>query len=360
MAGLGKPLVSIACGGTGGHFFPGVAVARELQNQGARICLWISSKKVDQQVAQTVPDLKHHELAAVGFEWIRPWKFAFAMRSAMRMVHAQMQQDRPQAVLAMGGFTAAAPILQGRKLGAVTFLYESNAVAGRANRFLSRWADEIFVGFAQAEQFFGVKSTLNVGTPVRQSFRHAESDSSRQALGFDRHKPLILVLGGSQGARAVNHLVMKTLNHLPEVQVLHLSGAHDLDEVRQSYACRKHPSKVHAFLHEMPQAMAAASLAVTRAGASSLAELAAAGVPSILVPLPHSVDQHQLANARAVAEMGGGIIAEEQKTSPSQLGSIISDLLKNRSKLNLMSAGMGKLDHPNAAKDMASRILERM
>ena len=129
MAKPGKPLVSIACGGTGGHFFPGVAVARDLHNLGARISLWISSKKVDQQAAQTVPDFKCHELTAVGFEWIRPWKFLFSMRSAMQVVRAQMQQDRPQAVLAMGGFTATAPILQGRKLGAVTFLHESNAIA---------------------------------------------------------------------------------------------------------------------------------------------------------------------------------------------------------------------------------------
>tara|TARA_Y100000588_G_scaffold390438_1_gene495940 strand:+ start:1022 stop:2101 length:1080 start_codon:yes stop_codon:yes gene_type:complete len=359
MATQRKPLVSIACGGTGGHFFPGVAVARELQNQGARTSLWISSKKIDQQSAQTVPDLKCRELTAVGFEWLQPWKFVYAMRSAMRSVHAQMLQDCPQAVLGMGGFTAAAPVVQGKKLGALTFLHESNAKAGRANRLLSRWADEVFVGLSQATGYFDVKSTLNVGTPVRQSFRCAEYRFSRQVLGFEMDKPLILVLGGSQGARGVNNLLMKTMHRLPEVQVLHLSGANDLDEVRKSYASRKCPSQVHAFLTEMPEAMAAATLAITRSGASSLAELAAAGVPSIMMPLPSSADNHQLANARAVAEIGGGIIVEE-KMSSGQMGSIISTLLNDKAKLNTMSKNIRKLDRPDAAKRIAARILERM
>ena len=354
-----KPLVSIACGGTGGHFFPGVAIARELVNRGVRTSLWISSKKIDQQAAQTVPDLECHELTAVGFESFRPWKFLFAMRSAMRSVYSHMLQDCPRAVLGMGGFTTAAPVLQGKKLGALTFLHESNAKAGRANRLLSRWADEVFVGFSQATGYFDVKSTLDVGTPVRQSFRCAEYHSSRQVLGFEMDKPLILVLGGSQGARGVNNLLMKTMHRLPEVQVLHLSGANDLDDVHKSYACRKYPSQVHAFLREMPEAMAAATLAVTRAGASSLAELAAAGVPSIMVPLPSSADKHQLANARAVAEIGGGIIVEE-KMSSGQLGSIISTLLNDKAKLNMMSKNIRKLDRPDAAKEIAARILERM
>ena len=360
MADQRKPLVSIACGGTGGHFFPGVAVARELQKQGARTSLWISSKKIDQQVAKTVPDLKCHELSAVGFKWLQPWKFMYAMRSAMRSVHDHMLQDRPRAVLGMGGFTAAAPILQGKKLGAVTFLHESNAIAGRANRFLSSWADGVFVGFTQATEYFSFGSTLDVGTPVRPSFRCTEYGMSRKVLGFEIDKPLILILGGSQGARGVNNLVMQAINQIPEVQVLHLCGPNDLNEVQESYASRSHISRVHSFLSEMPEAMAAATLAVTRAGASTLAELAAAGVPSILLPLPNSVDKHQIANAQAVAEMGGGIIAEETMTSPQQLCSMISALLNNKAKLSLMSENMKKLDRPNAAKEIAARILERM
>ena len=355
-----KPLVSIACGGTGGHFFPGVAVAHELQQQGARVSLWISSKSVDQKSAMTVPDLEYHQLSAVGYSWRQPWRFLQGMRAAMRTVHNQMKIDRPRAVLAMGGFTAAAPILQGRKLGSLTFLHESNAVAGRANRYLSRWVDEVFVGFDQAKKDFRCKSLVGTGTPVRQQFREAKLEESRSSLGFELDKPLVLILGGSQGAKGVNRLVVEALQRINEIQVLHLTGEHDLDEVKHAYAERLSPVQVHAFFSDMPRAVGAATLAITRAGASSLAELAAAGVPSIIIPLPSSADQHQLANARAIAAGGGGVIAEEDKTTPEQLANMVSGLMQNVKTIESMAAGMNRLDRPDAAKVIAARIMERM
>ena len=354
------PLVSIACGGTGGHFFPGVAAARELQAQGARVSLWISSKNVDCQAVMTVPDLEHYELPAVGYNWKRPWQFLLGMRASMRTVREQMKLDTPRAVLAMGGFTAAAPILEGQKLGAVTFLHESNAVAGRANRFLSRWVDEVFLGFDQTKELFKCKSLINTGTPVRKQFREAKMEESRRCLGFGLDKPLVLVLGGSQGARGVNRLVIQAMGRIPEVQILHLCGPHDLSEVNSAYASRKNCVQTHAFMADMPSAMGAATVVITRAGASSLAELAAAGVPAIVIPLPSSVDEHQLANAHAVVAEGGGVIAEEDNTSPEHLAHIVSDLINNKKKTESMAVGMRKLDRPDAAKVIATRIMERM
>ncbi len=355
-----KPLVSIACGGTGGHFFPGVAVARELQHQGARVSLWVSSKAVDQKAAMTVPDLEYHQLPAVGYNWRRPWRFLLGMRAAMRTVQDQMKFDKPRAVLAMGGFTAAAPILEGRKLGAKTFLHESNAVAGRANRFLSRWVDEVFVGFDQAKISFRHTCLLDTGTPVRRQFRETKMEEARRYLGFELDKPLVLILGGSQGARGVNRLVTEALQGINELQVLHLSGAQDLDDVRNAYAERQSPSQVHAFFSDMPCAVGAATLSITRAGASSLAELAAAGVPSIIIPLPSSADQHQLANAAAVVNSGGGVLIEERRTSPDQLASIISGIIADGKRRESMSLSMRKLDRPEAAIVIAKRIMELM
>jgi len=356
-----NPLVSIACGGTGGHFFPGVAAARELQDQGARVSLWISSKNVDRQAVMTVPDLEHYELPAVGYNWKRPWQFLLGMHGSMRTVREQMKLDTPRAVLAMGGFTAAAPILEGRKFGAMTFLHESNAVAGRANRFLSRWVDEVFLGFERAKDNFKCKSLLlNTGTPVRKKFREVNMEESRRYLGFELNKPLVLILGGSQGAHGINRMAIEAMGKVPEVQILHLCGLHDLTEVNAAYASRKNCVQTHAFMADMPSAMGAATVVITRAGASSLAELAAAGVPSIVVPLPSSVDEHQLANAHAVVAEGGGVIAEEDNTSPEHLAHIVSNLIHNEKKTESMSVGMRKLDRPDAAKVIATRIMERM
>ena len=360
MAESKKPLVSIACGGTGGHFFPGVAVARELQRQGARVSLWVSSKSIDQKAAMTVPDLECHQLPAVGYSWNRPWRFLQGMRAAMRTVSDQMKLDKPRAVLAMGGFTAVAPILEGRKLGAKTFLHESNAVAGRANRFLSRWVDEVFVGFDQAKKSFRCKTLLDTGTPVRQKFREVKIEESRRHLGFELDKPLVLILGGSQGARGVNRLVTEALQGMHDLQVLHLSGAQDLDNVRDAYEERQSPSQVHSFFSDMPCAVGAATLSITRAGASSLAELAAAGVPSIIIPLPGSMDQHQLANAAAVVESGGGVLIGERQTSPDELASIISGIITDERRCEAMSLSMRQLDRPEAAVVMAKRIMELM
>jgi UDP-N-acetylglucosamine--N-acetylmuramyl-(pentapeptide) pyrophosphoryl-undecaprenol N-acetylglucosamine transferase len=360
MAESKKPLVSIACGGTGGHFFPGVAVARELQRQGARVSLWVSSKSVDQKATMTVPDMEYHQLPAVGYSWNRPWRFLQGMRAAMRMVSDQMKLDKPRAVLAMGGFTAAAPILEGRKLGAKTFLHESNAVAGRANRFLSRWVDEVFVGFDQAKISFRHKCLLDTGTPVRKKFRETKMEETRRYLGFELDKPLVLILGGSQGARGVNRLATEALHGIHELQVLHLTGEHDLDEVKRAYAERRDSVQVHAFFSDMPCAVGAATLAVTRAGASSLAELAAAGVPSIIIPLPSSADQHQLANAVAVVKSGGGVLIEERQTSPEQLASIVSGIITDGKRCEAMSSSMRQLDRPEAAIAIATRIMELM
>ena len=219
---------------------------------------------------------------------------------------------------------------------------------------------EVFLGFDQTKNSFSCKSLLDTGTPVRQEFRETKMEETRRHLGFELDKPLVLILGGSQGSRGVNRLVTEALQGIYELQVLHLSGAQDLDDVRNAYAERQSLSQAYEFFSDMPCAVGAATLSVSRAGASSLAELAAAGVPSIIIPLPGSVDQHQLANAAAVVESGGGVLIEERETSPGQLASIISGIITDRKRCESMSLSMRQLDRPEAAKVIAKRIMELM
>ena len=357
-----QPHVSIACGGTGGHFFPGVAVAHELVHAGARATLLISEKEVDRQAVATVPEISHSEIPAVALNMRRPLRFLLGLRSAIHRVREHFANDPPDAVLAMGGFTAAAPIWVGRQIDAPTFLHESNVVPGRSNRFLSRWVDEIFIGFDAARKRFGQKKITESGTPVRSEFRNQNRDECCGRLGFDAAQPLILVTGGSQGARGVNRMVTGALprltDYLPGTQWLHLCGPHDLAEVKKAYGITCLRSAVHDFFHDMPSALGAADLVISRSGASSLAELAAAKVPAILVPLPTSADDHQRANARAAAKSGGVIVLEETETTSDAFAEQVVYLISDTGKLMEMANAMKLLDRPDAAKLIVARILE--
>jgi UDP-N-acetylglucosamine--N-acetylmuramyl-(pentapeptide) pyrophosphoryl-undecaprenol N-acetylglucosamine transferase len=350
--------VAIACGGTGGHFFPGVAVARELVDHDARVTLFISEREIDRRVVASLPELPHVEIPAMAFSLRHPFRFLRGLRKATRQVRGHFENDPPQAVLAMGGFTAAAPIRVGRQIGAATFLHESNAIPGRANRFLARWSDEIFIGFAAARGRFNHATIHESGTPVRPEFRNQDRSECRRRLGFAADQPLILVTGGSQGARAINQMVTGALSHLPEAQWLHLCGSIDLAEVKAAHEKTGAHSKIHEFFDDMPSALVAADLVVSRAGASSLAELAAAKAPAILVPLPSAVDDHQRANARAAVDCGGAVMLEQAETTSAAFAETVNALISNPSRLEKMGGAMNSLDRPDAATTIAGRILK--
>tara|TARA_B100001971_G_C18252874_1_gene579693 strand:- start:1788 stop:2903 length:1116 start_codon:yes stop_codon:yes gene_type:complete len=362
MPNTGQPHVAITCGGTGGHFFPGVAVARELIHAKARATLLVSEKEVDRQAVATVPDIPHLETPAVALSMKRPLRFLLGLQSAIHKVGAHFANDSPDAVLAMGGFTAAAPIRVGFQIGIPIFLHESNAIPGRANRLLSRWVDEIFIGFEEARERFEQKQITQSGTPVRPEFRNQNREECCNQMGFDPAKPLIFVTGGSQGAQGVNRMITGALprlvEHLPDAQWLHICGTHDLIEVKEAYSKTSLHAVVHDFIHDMPLALGAADLAISRSGASSLAELAAAQLPAILVPLPTAADDHQRANAQSVVKNGGAIILEEAETTSDAFADQVVGLISDTGKLEGMERAMKSLDRPDASRLIAANILK--
>ncbi|MSU59777.1 MAG: UDP-N-acetylglucosamine--N-acetylmuramyl-(pentapeptide) pyrophosphoryl-undecaprenol N-acetylglucosamine transferase, partial [Pedosphaera sp.] len=268
----------------------------------------------------------------------------------------------PDAALAMGGFTSAPPVLAARRAGAKTFLHESNTIPGRANRWLARFVDQAFVGFPQAATRLGARETTVTGTPVRTEFRSRDHGGCRTALGFDPAKPLVLVMGGSQGASGVNDLVLAALPQIaqraPDWQWLHLSGPNDLEQVKQAYAARGLKAQVHPFFADMAQALGAADVAVSRAGASSLAEVAAVRVPTVLVPFPHAADDHQLHNARAFAETGAAFLLEQKTATPEKLVSLVAEIIENPVARDKMQAALAPWHAPKAAQQIAGIILE--
>jgi UDP-N-acetylglucosamine--N-acetylmuramyl-(pentapeptide) pyrophosphoryl-undecaprenol N-acetylglucosamine transferase len=356
-----KPLIAIACGGTGGHLFPGLAVAGEFGRRGGAVLLLISPKEVDQQSVRAARGMRVETLPAVALQRGHRFEFVKGFWKSYRQAKALFRRPAPQAVLAMGGFTCAPPVLAGKGAGAATFLHEGNTVPGKANRWLSLLVDLAFVNFPSTANRLHTQHVLTTGMPVRAQFEAADPAACRLALGLDPRRPVLLVMGGSQGASAINQLALAALPRLaqtaPELQFLHLAGPNDAVQVQAAYAAGAHKAMVRPFLTEMELALGAATIAITRAGASSLAELAALRVPSILIPYPFAADDHQFYNAQTLARTGAACLLEQSEATGVQLARLVLQLLRDPRARGVMAAELGRWHAPHAAEEIAEQVI---
>ena len=356
-----KPSVAIACGGTGGHLFPGLAVAEQLLSGDCSVTVLISPKEVDQQAVKSARGLEIITLPAVALQRGSRLAFLRGFWKSWRASRRLFQARRPDAVLAMGGFTSAPPVLAARSGRTKTFLHESNTIPGRANRWLARTVDCAFVGFPQAESRLAAREVLVTGTPVRPQFQSRDAAACRTALGLDPARPVVLVMGGSQGASGLNQMVLDTLptlvRHSLQWQWLHLTGPNDVDRVKQIYARHRLKAVVHSFLAEMDLALGAATACISRAGASSLAELAAVRLPSLLVPFPAAADNHQFHNARAFEETGAAQLLEQREATPDKVSSALRELVEDTYERDQMKLALSRWHAPHAAEKVAENIL---
>jgi UDP-N-acetylglucosamine--N-acetylmuramyl-(pentapeptide) pyrophosphoryl-undecaprenol N-acetylglucosamine transferase len=363
-----KAVIAIACGGTGGHLFPGLAVAESLLQRGCNVSLLVSPKEVDQQAVKMAAGMEIVTLPAIGLTRGSELAFVRGFVASYQTARTFFKTKRPHAALAMGGFTSAPPILAAKRSGAQTFLHESNAIPGRANRWLSWVVTRSFVGFPEAASRLHTRNVAVTGTPVRPQFRARDAAGCRAALGLDPQRPVLLVMGGSQGATGVNNLVLGALPQLrsaraglaklaPQLQYCHLAGPNDFRRVKQAYATSGARAVVHSFFAEMDVALGAATAAVSRAGASSLAELAAVRVPAVLVPFPAATDNHQFHNARAFEQTGAARLLEEKAATPETLTQMISELVGQPMTREQMQNALAKWHAPHAAGQIAEDIL---
>jgi UDP-N-acetylglucosamine--N-acetylmuramyl-(pentapeptide) pyrophosphoryl-undecaprenol N-acetylglucosamine transferase len=355
------PLVAIACGGSGGHLFPGLAVAEWLAQRGCAVVLMVSRKAVDQESVRAAVGMRVVTLPAVGLTPGNLFAFLWGFWDSYNLSRREFNIRRPAAVLAMGGFTGAPPVLAGRALGAVTLLHESNSIPGRANRWLARKVNHVMLGFPGAAKHLPPQHLTVTGTPVRSSFRPLDSAECRAALGLDGTRPTLLIMGGSQGARGINELVVRSLpslsNQLPSLQFLHLTGANDLGKVRAAYFTQKLRAEVRPFLSEMELALGAATAAISRAGAASLAEIAAMRLPTILVPYPAAADNHQFHNAQALVETGAARMLAQRESTPEKLVGLARELIENGPARDSIRSALAVWHRPDAAERIAAPIL---
>ena len=361
MTAESHPHIAIACGGTGGHLFPGVAVGEAVLALGGTVTLLVSAKEIDQRAVRGIRDMAVATLPAVGLQGRNYLRFARGLWASRRESIRVFRTALPQAVLAMGGFTSAGPILAGRAVGARTCLHESNTIPGRANRWLAPWVDACCVGFPGAARRLRNRESHHTGTPVRSQFETVDPEGCRTALGLDPRRPVVAVMGGSQGASGLNSAFVAALPALlalrPELQFVHLTGERDFESVRAAYASANARAWVRPFCAEMEMVLGAASVAVARSGASTLAEFAAMGVPSVLVPLPTAVDNHQFHNAAAFVGSGAAVLLEQGKAIPEAIAGAVLPAIDSPEIRATASAAASAWHRPQAAMDIARRVV---
>src|SRR5499425_1705924 len=351
----------IACGGTGGHLFPGIAVAEVLQNRGHDVMLLVSEKDIDAVALSGRTNFKVEKLPTVGLpSSFSPAFFGFTRRfvESLSLCRSIYRNFKPHAVLGMGGFTSTAPVLAGRIRGIATFIHESNAVPGKANRWTARIVNAVMLGFKECAPFFPKIRTEITGTPVRTELVPFDRAEARRKLGLQEHLPTLLVMGGSQGASGINQALIKALPFLQglPLQVIHLSGTRDERLVADNYRRENLPAYVAAFHHRMEEVYSAADFLVARAGAASLAEFAAFSLPAILIPFPYAADDHQTRNAEIYAHADAAILLKQSDLSGELLARNIRELMENPQRLQQMSANCARLAPQDAAGRVANTI----
>lgn len=358
MNSMQRPIMVMA-GGTGGHVFPALAVAKYLRDQGERI-VWMGTRAGIEARLVPAADFPIEWLTVQGLRgkglWIKvlaPLKLAHACWQALGI----LRRNRPRAVLGMGGFAAGPGGLMAWLLRIPLVIHEQNAVMGMTNRWLSHLARVTCCAFPRAAE--KIADAKVVGNPVRAEILALEHP--RQRLSGRHEQVRLLVIGGSLGARTLNQVVPQALSHIDvaqQPQVRHQCGSRHLQSCQQDYADYQVRAEISEFIEDMPSAYAWADLVICRAGALTVAELAAVGVAAILVPYPYAVDDHQYLNAGYLADAGAALIVRDQQLDADWLAQTLIDLINDRDKLMQMACKARELSHSDATQLVAQAVLE--
>jgi UDP-N-acetylglucosamine--N-acetylmuramyl-(pentapeptide) pyrophosphoryl-undecaprenol N-acetylglucosamine transferase len=355
--------IAIACGGTGGHLFPGLAVAEELRQRGHDTLLLVSPKQIDAIALEGAKDQRSHALPGIGWPGIfspRVFTFGLSLVSSWRECGAVYREFQPTAVVGMGGFTSAIPLLLGRHLHLPTLIHESNAIPGRVTKMIAPWVNKTLLGFDGCANYLRKAHCVVTGTPVRRGLARIDRATAAEKFGLNPALPIVFIMGGSQGAHGINQLVLKTLpmwhGDREEVQFIHLTGQADANIAEINYRRQRLTAVVRAFSTEMEHFYSLADVVIARSGASSLTELSHYGLPSVLVPYPAAADDHQSYNARIFEQAGAAKILVESRTTPEMLHEVVADLLTNKVSRERMAEAAKGLAGANAAERVAEEI----
>ncbi|ETI61243.1 undecaprenyldiphospho-muramoylpentapeptide beta-N-acetylglucosaminyltransferase [Marinomonas profundimaris] len=346
--------VIIMAGGTGGHIYPALACAQSFKDKGVDV-QWLGSKGGMEERLVPDHDISLHSLSIKGVRGkgglgllLAPFRILHAIGQAV----ATLQKVKPDVVLGMGGFVAGPGGVAARLLGIPLVIHEQNAIAGTTNKLLSKVANLKLQAFDGA-----LVNGITVGNPIR-------SDILEQQVRPPRNSSVrpfrLLVVGGSLGAKAINDVIPEVLANWPSTQrldVWHQTGLRNIESVSEQYKAVSVEARVEAYLDNMDQAYYWADVVLCRAGAMTVSELAVAGLPSILVPYPHAIDDHQTENARYLEKVGAAYLLPQTQLTYEKIISLLSEFVENKEKLLKMGEQAKLVAHPNATQDVVARCL---
>ncbi len=375
----------IAGGGTGGHLFPGVALAEEIAEQGGEVCFVGTARGIE---ARVIP-ARGYRLELIDVAGIKGGGIRGLVRGVLRLPRAWLQSRRivrsfrPDVVVGVGGYASGPVVATAATMCVPTAILEQNSVPGVTNRILGKLVRKVFGTFPDPRAYFPKRRYVIAGNPVRaqllrqaSAVGHAQGATKAQPPQAEdaglqgrtapvRVGPRLLVFGGSQGARAINDNMVAAYPQLraahPGIEILHQTGESTVQQVKERYAAQggDEPAvRVVAFIEDMASAYAWADLAVCRAGATSLAELAALEVPAILIPFPHAADNHQEHNARALVATGAAELLLERDLTASSIAAQIGSLLSDADRRQAMRAALRQAARPNAAQTIYAGLCD--
>ena len=358
-----------AGGGTGGHIYPGMAVADEIHQRqdGSSILFFCSHREIDAQILSKT-GYEFLPLPAVGLA-MGPRKlvhfFAQFVKSYyfVKQILAPFRQNA--VVIGTGGFVTAPVVMAARVLKIPVYLINVDSVPGKANRFLGRFASKVFVQFAQTGEFFKKDRVEVVGCPLRAEFEKPDAHKAFSNLALEENKKVVLITGASSGSMNINHAILSITPQLSEFadqwQIVHLTGHLHIDQIKEAVGGLDITCHAVDYYDDMPSLLAAADIVVGRAGAVSVAEYAAAGKPAVCIPYPYHKDRHQYKNAQKLVDAGAAMIVEDHIESPSQTAQDLLDaliiLMGNESKRQTMASCAKNLYNPYTADQIIDCII---
>jgi UDP-N-acetylglucosamine--N-acetylmuramyl-(pentapeptide) pyrophosphoryl-undecaprenol N-acetylglucosamine transferase len=361
---MGKSLkIGVACGGTGGHIFPGLATANVLSHLGHDVTLWLAGKDVEHDAVRQWQG-KVVTIPSEGFQFglsLRSLVTIKRLYKAYRLALAPMREEPPDVLLAMGSYASFGPVKAALKLGVPYVLHEANLVPGRAVSLLARKADAIAVSFDKTGYYLKHGNMETTGMPLRKALQLA--CERPRADRSEKDSLRILVVGGSRGAQTLNEIVPEAIAAASGkgvvVQVEHIAGLQETETIKRLYEAAGIKAHVHHFVQDMENKYLDTDLAICRSGAATCAELAAFGVPALLIPYPYAVRDHQMSNARVLQDAGAADVVAQEDLTATWLSDYLVNVAQKPERLERMAVAMKKRAQTDAADQLAD-LLERV
>lgn len=361
--------VFIAGGGTGGHLFPGIAVAEEIRKRDASAeIIFIGTEhgieaSIIPMEGYTIKFLRTEGVA--GKSVIKKFRAGIKTLLSMYDSYGLLRRLRPDALIGVGGYASFSPVLTGCLMSIPTLIMEQNSVPGLANTLLGKIADAICATYHESISFFPGNKTFVTGNPIRANILSGNRERAYELFNLEKNKFTVFVFGGSSGARTINNAVRSSFNYITDIrdniQFLHQTGKNDYETVRETYRKWGFKGTVTAFVHQMPEAYAVADIVISRAGATTLAELTAVGKPAILVPYPYAAANHQESNALKLHEMGAARLILDHELNGETLAKNIRELYADeglRTDMQRSSRALGKQDAAQRIVDILMSLIK--